>query len=578
MQFTAENGAGRQTPTRVAALCATDDGWSVVVASSESGALRVLAAERVGKNDPDGVRRVMSKHGASRLVRVIPIDEAIVRCVNLPAGTEASARDAIALLAEAQLPANIEPHRRGAALLPLPGADEGRSGLFAGWVGDNVPVQILSDDDDETWAPASGALAWLLATVPDRPWSRDPAWGVATQSGSACAIVCDDGGPRVRSGRIGDASQAVSEMYPGASLDAGRKVALDALTTEAVRALAPTSGVGSEWTDRFALALGAAIGALSSAESLFRVLAEPPRYHYTVPQRLAVGLTNQRRARALIALGLLLILAAPVALIYARHETINIKLQRAQDAIGAEGQAEVDELGRNAEFATELRKRSVPIAKILGAVADAMPVGDEENPLGVQVERIDITSERVQLSGEAASRRIVIDFTNRLKDLGLFSSVPPADVKDDSSRGTTFTINARLGSFERAIKPTGDFIENPFALRLHGEDARGYDYASVSTMQGTAAGSTQPASSSRAGSSGRTARFDGDDGSRNQADPIPEVLGKDKIAAMNFEQARAAFTERRRAASRSDIDEETKKLLAEDVDMLRDHLRAVRGN
>ncbi|GAB4543785.1 MAG: hypothetical protein Tsb0013_00280 [Phycisphaerales bacterium] len=573
IHLSSDSQAGRQTPQRVGALCASADGWSLVIASSESGSPRLLMAEALKAGDAEGVRRHLSRHGANTLVRVIPPGEAIVRTVTLPAGDAASAGAAVALMAEAQLPAHVEPHRRTGALLPLTAIDDARVGMLAGWISRQAPERVLPDDSPETWVPSGAALSWLLALGEH---SSD-AWGVvSTPEGASCVVACSPEGPRVRSGRIGDAGAAARELHQGADLGTGRSVALDAGTVEALRAVAPTSGVDGAWIDRYALCVGAAMCALSGSP-LAGVLAEPPRYHYTPVQRAALTLADKRRTRSLIALGLLLIFVAPVALIYARHETLAIKLERAREAVGAEAQAEVDELVRNASFAEALERRAVPCTKILGAVADAMPVGEDlDSPLGVQVESIDITPQGVTIKGEASSSTVAQDFVRALASKAIFASVPPADVKDNDRGGSTFTITATVGRIESPVAITGGFIENPFAVRLHGEEAREYDYASVTNMGQQPSGSS---STSRTGTSGRsrTAGFDASSDTRQETEPVPEVLGADKINEMDFETARAAFTERRRAASRSDIDDTTKEQLAEDVELLRNRLRALRG-
>lgn len=576
MFIASENGAGRPTPSRVASLHETASGSSLVVVGSESDGVRVLCAERLSTGDRDGVRRLMSTHRAERLVRVIPTDQAIVRCVTLPAGEAEATRAAIGLMAEAQLPAAIEPHRRGAGLLPLPGQEEGqRVGLLAGWHGVDVPEQILAEEEGETWTPASAGLCFLLGLDAQRDWHRDPAWGAADAGQQACAaVVASASGTRVRAGRIGSARSVIEEMHPGAAVAGGRSVGLDDHTLGSLRGIAPNSGVDGAWVDHHAVAVGAALGALLSGDGLFRIMPEPPRYHYTFPQRAALWAGSPRTVRAFIALGLLLIFAAPVALVYARHEMLKVKLENAQANLGAEAQAEMDTLVRDAAYAKELLDERIPYSKYIGTIADAMPIGpDAEQPLGVQLERIDISSDRINLRGEASTRQVVLEFQNKLASTGLFGSIRP-DTKDEANSGrVTFTMTAEFGSRERRPQYQNRYATEPFAVLLYGEDARDFDYASLDTMGGEAGATGR--SNGRPSGSSRTAGFD-DNAGETATDPIPEVLGADKIEAMDFAEARAAFAERRRAASRSDIDDATKELLAEDVELLRNHLRNLR--
>ncbi|MEM1423837.1 MAG: hypothetical protein AAGH64_07515, partial [Planctomycetota bacterium] len=296
-------------------------------------------------------------------------------------------------------------------------------------------------------------------------------------------------------------------------------------------------------------------------------------------------LAHKGRTRSLILLGRLLILVAPLALIYARNETLKVKLANAREAVGTEAQSEVDDLVRDAAFVSELKTRSVPITKVLGAVADAMPVGEGlDSPLGVQIETIDIrpgtssTPASVTIKGEASSRDAAQRFAGALSSKAIFRSVPPADVKDNDRGGSTFTLSADLGAVERRFELSGGFIDEPFAVRLHGEEARDYDYASVTEMdERPGSGSRGTGSRVTNASRDRTARFDDNSGEAQGAEPVPEVLGQEKISEMNQEEARAAFIERRTASRRSDIDDETKRLLAEDAELLRQRLQALRG-
>ena len=582
---------------RVAALHETEQAWSLVLCETDAAVLpaspesvRVIEAARLGAGDREGVKRVLAKHRVERLVRVLGAGQAIVRTVELPEGSLEELTEAVELIAEAQLPATLPPHRRSAGLSSLPSGGEGRLALLTGWVGESPTTVLDGDEQDESFVAQAVALAGL-ANVATRP-PDEPAVIVGVEPGAVCVIASGVFGTRVRAGRVaGSYEDAIAETLPpeiepprvdlSDSAGGGRGVFIDERTREALMRMAPTSGVDREWVRTHAAAAGAAIGLLTSGEHaarLYALLAEPPKIRLSPGERVALWLGEPKRAGVLLGLALLVLILGPLAINFARYSVLEKKLSAIRATVGDEESAAAQRLERDAIFLEGLRERRIPVTSLLAAIAESMPVGaDTENPLGVQAEEIRIDDGSVLIEGRASDAQVVERFADRLKATGLFDEAVPQFSTDRATDEVEFTVNATLEDPLPDAPALGAFVEETFAVRLHGDEARTFDYASLETLGPTledrarSSRTTRPAS----GSDSRGARFTGGEGDNEEEGP-PAALSDQQIDELNEDEARAEFATRLRASRLANIDDETKRRLNEEVSKLRRRLEELR--
>ncbi len=564
---------------RVAALAPDGAGWSFVVATNGAKGPEIVHADRLGTLDPAGVRRAMSTHRAERLIRVIPPGEAVVRMVELPEGDAASAGAAAELIAEAQLPSAIQPYRRGGSVLALPTESGGQAALLAGWLGSDAPARLLEDDNEEFWTPTAGALAGLLEFARHRKWEDQPGWA-ATRSGpeqAATIVAASRAGTRVRSARLADPDGAIRAATEGAVQSWAKAVEIDPMTEAALAEAASAGGSSGSWGLSHAVAAGAALGALraGSEGGAFRLRAEPPRFSFSLPERAAMTLGKPSVGGLFLIAGLLLLIGGPLALTQWRTQVITDKLERAEASAGDVQAADTESLTRNKNFVEHLATLRVAYTKSIAAIAASMPVGDDENPFAVQVERIEISPETLRIRGEASSRDAVQEFASALRGIGIFR-VDPENTRDDTNSGLVqFDIEgAPVDTFADAAIPDG-FATEPFAVRLFGEDAIGYDYASITQIDGAAAGTARPGRTRPGRTSG--AGFDSVTNDDGDDEPSFPELTEEQISEMDESTARREFTSRFRGSRTDGLDSETVSRLQRDVELLRARLRELQG-
>src|SRR5438105_4447817 len=101
----------------MAALHQQEGHWRLVIARHKDR-WEVLESRTLLTADAASLAPLFAQHGVSQLIRVVPGRETVVRCLPIPAGDETALLAAVSLLAEAELPATLPVHRRGAGILP----------------------------------------------------------------------------------------------------------------------------------------------------------------------------------------------------------------------------------------------------------------------------------------------------------------------------------------------------------------------------------------------------------------------------------------------------------------------------
>ncbi len=548
---------------RVAVVHRRGEWWSVVVGEVGDEA-RVVGAERVRLGDAQGLRRVIQRHRAERVVRMAPGASTIVRAVELPVGSPEELESAAGLMAEAELPPVVRWWRRGWGASPL-GASEGHVGLLLiGWVGEADEPSL--DLEDESWTSEVVGAAWLAALGEDGVCaSGDREVGsivVAAAAGGHGLIrtVRETGAGREAWGRV--AAEVAGEM--GVRLNGAAAGDRFVTVDDAARdALASMGGQrGEEWVADYAVGVGVLVGmARGGAGALFALHAQEPQRRVGRLERAAAWLSAPGRAVGVIAACLLLIVVGPWALATAREAVLRTRVGEIEETMGG-----TDDLQRRAAFYETLRERRWPMTKLLADLAGAMPVG-------VQAESITLTvGDDVTIRGVADEGEKLKAFTDALNETGVFGAGAP-DVRRTED-GFEFDLRVEVRSTFAKATGIDDFAARSLGARLYGEA-----YSEVEAREAAEAEERAREREERAAARrGSGASFQGGDGRAEEPEPVPEPLTDERIESMERLEVMREFGSRNRASSRRDIDEADRQRLRDEVEKLRERLRALKGN
>ncbi len=591
-------GAGGTTrPTRVAALHRQGDQWRLVVAErTTTGSGRIVASESVPFGDVAAALSAVNRHQAQRIVRIIPACAVICRTLELSDGPEESLLSALALQAEALLPAAVPGHRRAVGLLST-AVDGGREedskprrvGLLVGWAGAAPEPAVRAES--ETWVSESVVLSGFIGGL----GSTMVAWA-DSDSGSIALVGAGDGRVVVRGIRETASSRAQWESAvttalheastvvgvrpaPEIEFDAEgvRGLALDPAARRRLAAMADgTRGSDAGWLHQYAIAaMGAAscVSAGAGTVGLFSLPDQARGEHRSLIEHAAVWISRPRHAWAVSAAALAIMLLAPLAYAAARNALLGWRVSQVErDATAQETQEALEK--RVAVYA-ELDARRWPMTKLIADIAGAMPVGTELEfaQLGV--------GDRVVLRGTAESLDLVGKMQGTLSASSVFENFE-IDKAGPASGGTyavQFDLSGRVVRPYADGKGLEDFTESTLARRLYGDRA---DEALAAQRDGaTGEAAVRASGGSRTGGTGSGARreiFDRTTGSEAKApEPIPEPLEASAISKMTREDAGRELASRRKAASRPDIDAESRQRLRDEQDKLRQRLRDIQA-
>ena len=208
-------GGGGGGETVVLALHDNADGTALVILRADAfGAPAVVAANQLTAAELSAaLAAAVKRHRPSRIVRVAPSAWCVARAEPAPTGI-ADRRElaqALALLAEGELPGSAPAHRRAAAPFAL--ADSApEAAILAAWIaGPATPPAALARG--ESWCPEPIALAAIAALA-----SSAPAALVARADRAGGAAKCATRGNRPGAARRGGArgrSRRRSARRPG---------------------------------------------------------------------------------------------------------------------------------------------------------------------------------------------------------------------------------------------------------------------------------------------------------------------------------------------------------------------------
>ncbi|MEI7658722.1 MAG: PilN domain-containing protein [Phycisphaerae bacterium] len=432
------------------AVATTSTGWKVLATALLDGAPAVAA--------------FAATHQASSLVRLAPLGDTIARLIEVPVADAPQMMAAAGLLAEGELPPSVLPHRRAGGLLPGASRPGIRQAMAVGWLDRGGGAEPLSDVG-EVFCPPAAAIAFLRG--------EQPCIACTDPAGDAYAVLAVGAERGVMRIVLEDASdaQSLAAMARNALLAAAASVgeSADVRPAEVMLDASSRSWLASKvdgfrdeqaWIDQYALALGAAMVALTpEAACMARLTAQPPRIIEPTPVRWAKWLSQGARPWAVGAAACIVLLLAPWGLVSARDAMLTGRVRIIEEM--KRGNADVD---RQAALYAQLDISRWPLSKLLADVSGATPVGVVATDLRLAPEQ------GFSFQGTATSAELVNVFQRNLGDTKLFRSIKVNRTETTSGGSVEFNLSADLipAQAHAPVKPASDFAAESLSKRLHG--------------------------------------------------------------------------------------------------------------
>ncbi len=525
-------GGGPRSGKVVLAVDAGGGGARAVVLRA-GGGFELLEAWDGSPSDASAIAGLIKKHKPDMVVGVAPAAMTVAKAVSVPsAGPNAGPEElaaALDLLAEAELPASVPPHRRVAALIrdvDRPGTE---SAVVAGWMDrdwDAAPVLR----EVTAYVPLPMALAALRDPTDEVAGWHDEVSGVAAAIASGgdrtvCRVArCARDG---FAGFVGETAASAGLPRDAVSVDGG--VALGEVTRQGLRGRVRGLPGETGWLGRFGVLLGAALCAAAGDPLEARgagLLLTPPRVVEPIERRVYRWLSVPRNAAAVIAAAVVVAVGAPLLASYARWQMLESKVPE-----GAGGSVDRAELRRRAELYDQLKRTRWPMTKLLSDVSTATPVG-------VVATNIRIAPDvGLSLQGTAADADALSTLQQNLASIGPFVQVQISRQEAGADGKLSFDISAQVAAPMKtvAVPEDRDFAATPLAVRLHGEGA-----SNLTPPEGSRA------SGSRARTSGAPAAGDrGGSSSARIPTEMPKSLSDEDIAKMSRGEATREWAARR---------------------------------
>lgn len=600
MSTRGSNGRAGGVPGAAAALH-VQEGHSRLVIARRGERWEVVEARTLGTADAATLAPLFEQHGVTRVVRIVPARESIARSVVVAGGDDAAMAGAATLLAEAELPAALEPYRRAAGVLPEAGGSESRTALLTGWTNAGAVPSPVSEVP-ETWVSPVAALALLRGDAGRAAVYAEAGEGVicvlVPGAEKAVARVLmeqpgtgDEWSQRVakaveETGQIAGVPGTAIQTFLGSARGAGnQRLLLESMAVSGVRARLGGVRDDRAWLDDYGLAIGAVLVAtseLASVRGLAGLHAEKPREQLSPVEAATQWIARPRHAWAVIAAALALMLLLPMGLAYGRSVMLQKRTDKLKDLkVGREG------LEKRAAMYAQLESVRWPMTKIMADISAATPVG-------VTITGMLLTAgQPASISGTADSPELLSKLQTNLNASRVFSNIR-INRQDAKGSGIDFDISARVSpSVHVPVKLTDDtdFAKKPLAVRLYGEGASntaggsGGEHASSGGEHGRRrerGGGADRAEKSDKGEKADKAEKGEKEGSRRTAttasDAVPPPLSDADIAKLTNREAMREFSNRKSYIPKHpNLDAATKQRLTDEWMKCKEQMDKTRG-
>lgn len=554
--------------------------------------------------DTAALRGLLRRARVRRLVMVLPPDAVAVRTIDVPAPgaveSPEQVRASMDLIAVSAWGEAIPPHRRGAGVVEVGGQGGvvtvawAGTGPGAGATGMARAVLDAAGGVDVTFVPEALALAGLVEVT-------GAAWGETIDAGSGAvstvALSAAPSGPEAEAGagaqagarvlvrtRIEDPAPAGPSLRWGRGPRGGEGVEAAAGVAEATGLEVGGVVRDAAWLERFGLCAGAGAWVARAGEAggharrgLLTLAPRAPEPARSLPERVVDGLAPRRRAVAVIAACLALLLLAPLGLAAARH-----RLLAARAAMDPQTQRLQQAAELQAAFYQALRARRWPMTKLVADLAAAAPEGITVDSLTLEHGKV------VRVTGTAQTSAAVGQWRAALAGSGVFDDVRAPQIEASATRSGRFELTARVQNALAAARTTAGGPGASGASGVTGGSGvtgvtgapAGASPSPAGPGRDVAAGSegdstgTPPASGAPASRARGAARDPGDRPVPAATPEIPAPISDEEIAAMDRSTAMKTWAARTAAARRPGVDEATKARLLDEAGKAQARMRA----
>ncbi len=577
------NIPNRDNIKTIAAVHQQDTSCRVVVASLRAGGdIDIKGAESIhlGAGPAMFTSLIERVGGVDAVVRVLPSGCTMARITGLPdkgegASSPSAVADALALIAETELPGSVPEYRRAAGLVN-PGRASGRRpmGLLTCW----PPSAELTGARTPRVGPEVGiSEAAALAVLAQLVGGVDRAWTVDRSAGAMTILAAGPEKTVVRVARIpaGDAAgesrrSAIAETTRAAALSLPSEAPIGDswLTLEPAPVSPRIAGQprSPQWLAEYGLAAAAAIAFADSNPAVSGLVAlheVEPKQKPPILQRISTWVGVPHRAAALIALCVLVVIAVPIGVSYAKVRILKKQVPDEKQIIAENEQGE-----KELAFYQLLREKRWPMTKLLADIAACCPQG-------ITIESVEVgQGEGVNIRGLADDTGKLTTFRANLNGTKVFTDAATPSTNPGAS-GVQFSLTAKVTAPVYTAKPLQDWADKTLAEVMYGEKAAPKNRPATTRAEGTTrdrpdrrnqpSGSRPSATSSRDKNSrsDRPSPSASAAPSKNTPAVVPPPISDSDIAKLSHDAAMKEWTSRKAAAAAS-TDEAVKRRLMDE--------------
>ncbi len=624
------NGEHRAAPSKLVAVHRAG-GSLRCVAGAAGGGPGITAWTELPVGRPERLAAWLAEQGASALISVLPAARVVVRTCLLPNTDAVHLDQALALQAEAHVPADTPTHRQARAVLPMAAGETSRSGVLAWWP-PGASERELPGADPAAWTgpiafvPDVAALAALLN-------GRRPNGALLwfdRDDGSVALAISHANGAIFRAARVGGARLAadVGRVIAETALSVGHRPEftqdLAAAAQRGVESVDRTAGLvappevvegaaarlrGSptdpRWWRDYAVAAGAILAATGELAALARFQPEAPVARPSRIRRIVEVLSTPRGAVKACLIGGAVVLFSPLLFAGLRLLVLEMKLPDLMQAMKEARDSEA----RLAVYG-DLRTNGWPMTKLIADIAC-------NTPEAIEIEQIRIRhGEPISVSGRArphdeghSAQEVVTIMQDNLRQSQMFQEIHLNWGDPNNFGHYDFNLTARVnnpyrpheypreldyGAWTLAERlypqpPPAASPSEPPALELVGggevdapEGPVPEPDATDGTPEGPAPRTRVPSTVDPMGS------FNTDDDamSRGSERPagglppskdIPEDLTEEQIAAMDLAEALEHYGHVSQAIQHGRIDTSIEQRLRQDFRLLKERVRQLKA-
>ncbi len=653
-----------QVPSTVI-LRETEDGWAALLGRFEGGKLVRLDTKHFTRNDDaeteskvdlagdDGEETIvtseldqwLAENEITQVHTLLSGARTITRVLELNVTEEEDVEQALRLQAESHILGGAPAYRVGMASLP-PRSEQQRQGILFSWP-DKGEVTLPETRQAVWFVPETAAL---LGLVPAKVQGRLFVYS-DRNNGSISILLDTPKGLIARSTRItkndGDWKQDMTRMIVETAItsnmsteevkelktladqtieggiDGNQCLFIPAQAREQIQALT-TRTLDDDWMNEWGLSLGALFAQSGRLAPLTRLQSDRQMKDVGRVGEVLRKLSQPRTTMMILGAMLIAMTLVPLFSAWTSNAIIKGKIDDLESLTQA-----LEKHDTQRGIYTEVAARSWPMTKLLGDLANCIPLGIEADTiivnegdsiilrgraaghkgitpnrlLGNMLTQLDDTNvfENATYSNEPINSSGVIDFSLtatvkapflyvrsfehdfgkiphvQLRYPASFEDVEAADMEDvvtgsmtddmdDASNTDQMQASASDARSSRSTRPSSSSARSSL-----GDDSRNTSRSRPSSSSGAR-------SSSMLGSSASAARRSDQTSARGSAGPavIPESPTNNELAAMSKSEAKALLTKVAEARQRKDLDDETKARLKNDFDRILTHMKSAR--